>query len=72
MLTVIDVEEWEEIKRLVHEIQHNHNWYSMRGGMLPYDWNTYMGGYLFDLERLVKRIDRRMKKASKGREAGAT
>lgn len=46
-----------ELTKLVQEIEHNHNWYIQRGGLLPYDWDTYMGKQLRELVKITKELN---------------
>jgi hypothetical protein len=49
-------EEWdiEEIRKAMAELQHNLAWYSRRGGLLPYDWDTYGSPHTSRLLKLLK------------------
>ena len=55
-ITREQVESLKKIVKLVEQINHNHNWYIMRGGLLPYDWTDYMGRNLFELAKEIKNI----------------
>jgi len=55
-ITRKQVESLKKIVKLVEQIDHNHNWYIMRGGLLPYDWTDYMGRNLFELAKEIKNI----------------
>ncbi len=44
----------EKVREVFSKFMHNINWYYNRGGMMPYDWNTYGHPYLADLIKLLK------------------
>ncbi len=43
-----------EIRKIFSELAHNIDWYNKRGGLLPYDWNSYGHPLVFRLLDLLK------------------
>ena len=43
-----------EIRKEFGKLVYNLNWYGIRGGLLPYDWNTYGKPYIVKLSELLK------------------
>ena len=51
---ISDIYDIEAIRKEVGELQKTLNWYSKRGGLLPYDWTSYGHPHIVKLLRLCK------------------